>query len=116
LSTRQQPDQSGVIHASWFDTRNNPSDPDYLDIYAAFLTYDSGTNSFTVSPNARVTPSAMDASLLDLFGDTSFIGDYAGIAATAATPASAHPAWNNASGFLGYLLSGSLQTATLTLP
>ncbi len=109
-------DQSGVIHASWFDTRNSPANPDYLDIYAAFLTYDSGTNSFTVSPNARVTPSAMDASLLDLFGDTSFIGDYAGIAATAATPASAHPAWNNASGFLGYLLSGSLQTATLTLP
>jgi hypothetical protein len=109
-------DQSGVIHTSWFDSRNNPSNPDYLDIYAAFLTYDSGTNSFTLSPNARVTPSAMDASLSDLFGDTGFIGDYVGIAATAATPATAHPVWTNASGILGSLVSGSLQTATLTLP
>jgi hypothetical protein len=109
-------DGSGVIHTSWFDTRNNPTNSDYLDIYAAFLTYDSGTNSFTVSPNARVTPSSMDASLSDLLGDTSFIGDYAGIAVTAATPATAHPVWNNASGFIGYLVSGSLQTTTLTLP
>jgi len=109
-------DQSGVIHTSWFDTRNNPSNPDYLDIYAASLTYDSGTNSFTLSPNARVTASTMDASISDLFGDTGFIGDYAGIAATAATPTTAHPVWTNASGLLGSLVSGSLQTATLTLP
>jgi len=109
-------DQSGVIHTSWFDTRNNPSNPDYLDIYAASLTYDSGTNSFTLSPNARVTASTMDASISDLFGDTGFIGDYAGIAATAVTPATAHPVWTNASGLLGSPVSGSLQTATLTLP
>jgi len=56
----------------------------------------------------------MDASISDLFGDTGFIGDYAGIAATAASPATAHPVWTNASGLLGYLISGSLQTATLT--
>jgi len=109
-------DQSGVIHTSWFDTRNNPSNPDYLDIYAAFLTYNNSTNSFTVSPNARVTATSMDASIGDLFGDTGFIGDYTGIAATAATPATAHPVWTNASGILGLLASGSLQTATLTLP
>lgn len=104
-------DQSGVVHTSWLDTRNNPSNPDYLDVYAAFLTYDGTT--FTVSPNVRVTPSSMDASFGDIFGDTSFIGDYIGIAATA-SPVTAHPVWSNASGFLGYLLSGSLQTATLT--
>jgi len=103
---------SGVINTSWFDSRNNPSNPDYLDIYAAFLTYDGVTKSFTLSPNARVTPSTMDASISDLFGDTGFIGDYAGIAATAAN--TAHPVWTNASGLLGYLISGSLQTATLT--
>jgi len=106
-------DQSGVVHTSWLDTRNNPSNPDYMDVYAAFLTYDSITKSFTVSPNVRVTPSSMDASFGDIFGDTSFIGDYIGIAATA-NPVTAHPVWSNASGFLGYLLSGSLQTATLT--
>ncbi len=109
-------DSSGVIHSSWFDTRNNPSNPDYLDVYAAFLTYDAGTNSFTVSPNARVTPTTTDASELDGFGDTGFIGDYTGIAATAATPATAHPVWTNAAGILGILANGSLQTTTLTLP
>jgi hypothetical protein len=109
-------DPSGVVHSSWFDTRNNSSNPDYLDIYAAYLSYDSTTNSFTISPNARVTPISMDASELDGFGDTNFIGDYAGIAATAATPATAHPVWTNASGVLGILLNGSLQTSTLTLP
>ncbi len=109
-------DQSGVIHTSWLDTRNNPSNPDYLDVYAAFLTYDVGSNSFTLSPNARVTASTMDASISDLFGDTGFIGDYTGLAATAATPATAHPVWTNASGLLGSLVTGSLQTATLALP
>ena len=109
-------DRNGVVHTSWFDTRNSPSNPDYLDIYAAFITYDSGANAFTLSPNARVTPTSMDASLFDGFGDGGFIGDYAGIAATAATPATAHPVWTNASGILGLLTNGSLQTATVTLP
>jgi hypothetical protein len=111
-------DSSGVIHASWFDTRNSPSplgNPDYFDIYASFLTY-TGGNSFTLSPNARVTATTIDASTVDGFGDTSFIGDYAGIAATAETTAHAHPVWTNANGLLGLLAGGSLQTATLSLP
>ena len=105
-------DQGGVIHTSWFDTRLNPSNPDYLDVYATSLTYNNGT--FTISQNARVTTTTNDASIGDIFGDTSFIGDYIGIAATAATPGTAHPVWTNASGLIGQLVSGSLQTATLT--
>ena len=107
-------DQAGVIHTSWFDTRNNPSNPDYLDVYAASLSYDSVAKAFTVSQNARVTPASNDASIVDLFGDTSFIGDYIGIAAPGATTGIAHPVWTNASGLLGLLVSGSLQTAALT--
>jgi len=107
-------DQGGVIHTSWFDTRLNPSNPDYLDVYAASVTYDSGTNSFAVSQNARVTATTNDASIGDIFGDTSFIGDYIGIAATSAPSPTAHPVWTNASGLIGELVSGSLQTATLT--
>ncbi len=106
-------DQSGAVHTSWLDTRADPSNPDLLDVYAALLIYDSNTKSFTVSPNARVTPTSMDASFGDILGDTSFIGDYIGIAATA-SPVTAHPVWSNASGILGFLVSGSLQTATLT--
>jgi len=106
-------DQSGAVHTSWLDTRADPSNPDLLDVYAALLIYDSNTKSFTVSPNARVTPTSMDASFGDILGDTSFIGDYIGIAATA-SPVTAHPVWSNASGILGFLVSGSSQTATLT--
>ena len=107
-------DPGGVIHTSWFDTRLNPSNPDYLDVYAASVMYDAGTHSFTVSQNSRVTTTTNDASIGDIFGDTSFIGDYIGIAATAAPSPAAHPVWTNASGLIGELVSGSLQTATLT--
>jgi hypothetical protein len=113
-------DASGVIHTGWFDTRNsdNPiTDPDIFDVYASFLTY-TGSNAFTLSPNARVTGTSINANAAPGigFGDTSFIGDYAGIAATAETKAAAHPVWTNASGILGIPLYGSLQTATLTQP
>jgi hypothetical protein len=113
-------DSNGVIHTSWLDTRNSDptsptTNPDALDVYAAFLNQ-NGTHSFTVSPNARVTPTTNYANYLDPsygFGDTSFIGDYIGIAAT---PSAAFPAWTNVTGALGYPLSGSLQTRALPLP
>jgi hypothetical protein len=107
---------SGVIHTSWFDTRNSPTsptNPDYLDVYAAYLNYDSTSSGFTVSQNARVTPTTNDASILDGWGDTSFIGDYIGIAAASGT---AHTVWTNMAGALGYPTQGSLQTRDLPLP
>ncbi len=96
-------DGAGILHAMWFDTRNSPDGSSaYFDIYATFST-DGGA---TFRPSARVTPSTIYA------GSTMFIGDYAGIAAGGGY---AHPVWSNASGsFLPH--SGSLQTATLTLP
>src|SRR5262249_3165621 len=105
-------DQGGTIHTSWFDTRLNPSNPDYLDVWAASITNNGGV--FTVSQNQRVTTATNDASIGDIFGDTSFIGDYLGIAATAETSPRVHPVWTNASGLIGELVFGSLQTATLT--
>lgn len=85
----------GVVHTSWFDTRNSSSTSQY-DIYATY----SKDLGVTFAPNARVTKSLVRAS--------NFIGDYAGIAA-AVTPSSssvAHPVWTR----------GLLQTATLTVP
>jgi hypothetical protein len=107
----------GVIHTSWFDTRNSPTsptNPDYLDVYASYLNYDPTSNAFTVSQNARVTPTTNNASYPALpgWGDTSFIGDYIGIAAAGGT---AHPVWTNVTGILGEPLSGSLQTRALPL-
>ncbi len=104
-------DSNGVINTSWFDTRSNPSNPDYLDVYGAYLTYSSSSSSFTLSPNAEITAAPFDASEVNGFGDTSFIGDYIGIAAT---PGAAHPVWTDVTGILGYPLSGGLQTRTAT--
>jgi len=115
-------DSGGTINTSWFDSRYNPSNPDLLDVFAAFLTYDSTTNSLTVSPNTRVTPTTINVGFTASgfnFGDTSFIGDYIGIAATAATgtaSATAHPVWTDVSGAFGIPLYGFLQTSSLTLP
>jgi len=109
-------DSNGVIHTSWFDTRNSPTsptNPDYLDVYASYLNYNAGANAFTVSTNTRVTPTTDNASVLAGWGDTSFIGDYIGIAAANGT---AYPVWTNAAGALGYLTQGSLQTRNLPLP
>lgn len=91
-------DSSGVIHASWFDTRNSPSNSSIYDIFASFSKDAGGT--FAV--NARVTPTSINAD------SASFIGDYSGNAAAAGT---AHPVWTS-----GGFNNGSLQTATLTLP
>jgi hypothetical protein len=91
-------DASGTLHVSWFDTRNSPATTNLYDIYATF----SRNSDNTFAPNARVT------SILSDSGGTSFIGDYAGIAAAAKF---AHPVWNN-----GGFNNGFLQTATLKLP
>ncbi len=99
-------DSAGVVHASWFDTRNSKSGSSQYDIYA---TYSKNSGS-SFATNARVTAQLINA------GRASFIGDYAGIAAGVATSAAgttttAHPVWTN-----GGFNNGSLRTAALTLP
>jgi len=88
-------DNSGVLHMSWFDTRNASGTAAY-DIYATY-TKDSGA---TFAPNARVTPTLITAG--------TFIGDYAGMAAEP-TGGVAHPVWTS-----GGSSAGTLQTTTLT--
>lgn len=91
-------DSTGVIHASWFDTRNSPSDASMYDVYATF----SKDGGATFSNNARVTVGLANA------GTTSFIGDYSGLAAAGGY---AHPVWTNGGGN-----NGQLQTSALQLP
>jgi hypothetical protein len=91
-------DGSGNLHASWFDTRNSPSNTALYDVYATF----SKDGGATFATNARVTAASADA------GTTSFIGDYAGIAAGGGF---AHPVWTNGGGN-----NGQLQTSALQLP
>ncbi len=91
-------DSSGVIHASWFDTRRSPTNASMYDIFATFSKDAGGT----FAPNAQVTSTLVDAD------SVSFIGDYAGIAAASGF---AHPVWTS-----GGINNGLLQTATLTLP
>ncbi len=94
-------DGAGIVHASWFDTRNSTSGTSYYDIYATY----SATNG-VFSPNQRVTPSLIYAD------NASFIGDYAGIAAAYSGGTSyVHPVWTS-----GGFNNGQLQTATLTIP
>ena len=90
-------DGSGAIHASWFDTRNSSTNPEFIDVYAAF----SSTAGATFSPNARVTPSSIDTGTVK-----TFIGDYTG---NAAAGCQAHPVWTS-----GGYNNGHLQTAQLT--
>jgi hypothetical protein len=89
-------DETGGLHATWFDTRNNPSDTSRYDIYAA-RSDDGGT---TWLSSTRVTEAPADA------GDTWFIGDYTSIAAAGGK---AHPVWTS-----GGLNGGRLETAELT--
>jgi hypothetical protein len=88
-------ESSGVIHASWFDTRNNLSTTKLYDIYATY----SVNNGTPFAHNARVTNPSINAST------ASFIGDYAGIAAGGDH---AHPVWTS-----GGFNNGKLQTASL---
>ena len=91
-------DTAGVIHTSWFDTRNSPTNPQFYDIYATF----SKDHGVTFAPNTRVNTSIIDS------GGQPFIGDYSG---TAAGGGFAHPVWTN-----GGFNNGFLQTAVLTTP
>ena len=91
-------DSAGNLHASWFDTRNSPTNTALYDVYATF----SKDGGATFATNARVTAASADA------GSTSFIGDYAGIAAAGGF---AHPVWTNGGGN-----NGQLQTSALQLP
>ena len=98
-------DTNGVVHISWFDTRNHTTNSDLLDIYATF----TSTNGTTFAPNAKVTSTTINN------GGSGFLGDYSGIAAGPNGATSlAHPAWTN--GGVGGATNGQLQTATLTVP
>jgi hypothetical protein len=88
-------DNSGVLHMSWFDTRNASGTAMY-DIYATY----SKDEAATFAPNARVTPAVISAG--------TFIGDYAGMVAEP-TGGVAHPVWTS-----GGSNAGTLQTTTLT--
>ena len=96
-------DKNGVVHISWFDTRNSGTSTDRLDIFASY----TKTNGATFAPNAKVTSAQIVA------GGAGFIGDYSGIAAGPnGTTSMAHPAWTN--GGVGGTTNGRLQTATIT--
>jgi hypothetical protein len=109
--------KGGVIHTSWFDTRNSPSNPEFYDVYATYT-----KNGSAFATNARVTPSIIDSGSGSIFGQ--FIGDYAGIAAAFnGSVSEAHPVWTSG-GFgdfpfppgLGFAAPGQLETAKLTVP
>lgn len=75
-------DNLGIVHASWYDSRNAASDPysAQLDIYATY----AGSVGAQFHANTRITPYTID------FTGWSFIGDYTGIAANSGV---AHPVW-----------------------
>ena len=96
-------DLNGVVHLSWFDTRNSPSNSDLLNIYATY----TKNNGSSFAPNAKVTSHQINN------GGSGFLGDYSGIAAGPNGATSmAHPAWTD--GGVGGSTNGQLQTATLT--
>jgi hypothetical protein len=95
-------DTQGVVHISWFDTRNSTTTAN-LDIFATF----TENNGSSFAPNAKVTSAQIKTTAND------FIGDYSGIAAEPnGATRMAHPAWTSA----GLNENGRLQTATLTVP
>ncbi len=96
-------DKNGVVHISWFDTRNSGGNTDLLDIFATYTKNDGGT----FAPNAKVTSTQINN------GGSGFLGDYSGIAAGPNGSISmAHPAWTD--GGVGGSTNGQLQTAMLT--
>jgi hypothetical protein len=96
-------DKNGVVHISWFDTRNSGSNTDLLDIFATY-TKNKGSS---FAPNAKVTAKQINN------GGSGFLGDYSGIAAGPNGKTSmAHPVWTD--GGVGGSTAGQMQTATLT--
>jgi hypothetical protein len=98
-------DLSGVVHISWFDTRNSPTNPDVLDIFATY-SKDNGAN---FSTNAKVNAISITASAGD------FLGDYSGIASGKCSVTHcphATPVWTSA----GLNENGHLQTDLLMVP
>ncbi len=97
-------DSNGVVHISWFDTRNGGGSVTSLDIFATY----TKTNGMTFAPNARLTSTPIQASAA---GD--FVGDYSGIAAGPNGATSlAHPVWTSG----GLAVNGQMQSANLTVP
>jgi hypothetical protein len=90
-------DTNGTLHTLWLDTRNSPTDTSQYDVYATY----SKNLAATFAPNARVTPTTIN-------GNTTFIGDFFGIAVEPTTGI-AHASWSN-----GGLINGQLITTTLT--
>jgi hypothetical protein len=88
-------DNTGVIHVSWYDSRNSSQGTSAYDIYAT----SRATDDCPFAANRRVTATSIDA------GTASFIGDYGGIAASGGF---AHPVWTS-----GGFNNGMLQTATV---
>ena len=88
-------DNQGMVHVSWYDSRNDPTNPDSsnLDVYSTYA--DSVDQPF--HPNVRVTSSMIQ------FNNLGFIGDYTGITAVSGV---ARPAWTD----------GELSTTTLNVP
>ena len=98
-------DTNGIVHISWFDTRDSGATTELLDIYATY----TKDNGMTFAPNARVTTRQINN------GGSLFLGDYSGIAAAPnGTTSFAHPAWTD--GGVGGGTSGQLQTAKLRVP
>jgi hypothetical protein len=98
-------DLSGDVNISWFDSRNSPTNPDVLDIFATY-TKDNGTSFAT---NVQVNASHIAASAGD------FIGDYSGIAfgeCTVTHCPHGTPAWTSG----GLNEGGKLNTALLMVP
>jgi hypothetical protein len=98
-------DTNGVVHISWFDTRDSGATTELLDIYATY-TKDNGAS---FAPNVRVTTKQTNN------GGSLFLGDYTGIAAGPNGATSiAHPAWTD--GGVGGGTNGQLQTVRLRVP
>lgn len=94
-------DGLGMVHVSWFDGRNAPTNPyaSQLDVYATF----ASSVHAPFHANARVSTTTTDFDAIGLWPSPGFIGDYSGIAAANGI---AHPAWT-----AGYLQTATLQTA-----